>query len=219
MPESEQLSERYTRCKKWMASANEILRRTSARGRAGAPKLTAADVEVLLAEAAELQLEQVEIEQVLEKLDEAKVWAAEAAELLSSGRSVGELAMVQLLELQARAEQIPIALEQLAVLEERVTRLQSWQARAKTALDARNAAELPKAVGALVAEAAELGISLGDLAHLSSHLAYHTWGEQAAKALKTTVPLQRLQTLCELTLTLTLTLTLILTLTLTWPWP
>ena len=81
MPESEQLSERYTRCKKWMASANEILRRTSARGRAGAPKLTAADVEVLLAEAAELQLEQVEIEQVLEKLDEAKVWAAEAAEL------------------------------------------------------------------------------------------------------------------------------------------
>ena len=42
---------------------------------------------------------------MLEKLEEAKVWAAEAAELLSSGRSVGELAMVQLLDLQARAEQ------------------------------------------------------------------------------------------------------------------
>ena len=101
-----------------------------------------------------------------------------------------------------------------------MTRLQSWQARAKTALDARNAAELPKAVGALVAERPS-GISLGDLAHLSSHLAYHTWGEQAAKALKTTVPLQRLQTQCELTSTLTLTLTLpltlTLTLTLTWP--
>jgi hypothetical protein len=162
-----------------------------------APKLTAADVELLLAEATELQLDQIEIEQVLEKLEEAKVWAQEAATLLSSGRSVGELAMVQLLDLQARAEQIPIALEQLAVLEERVTRLQSWQARAKTALDARNVAELPRAVRALVAEAAELGISLGDLAHLSSHLAYHTWGEQATKALKTTVPLQRLQTLCE----------------------
>ena len=45
------------------------------------------DAQQLLEQAEELQLEQVEIEQVHEKLEEAKVWMEEAAVLLASKRS------------------------------------------------------------------------------------------------------------------------------------
>ena len=48
VPESEALAQRYSRSKKWMGAANEILRRTSSRGRAGLPKLSVSDVEDLL---------------------------------------------------------------------------------------------------------------------------------------------------------------------------
>ena len=196
--EAEALAARYQRCKKWMGQANDILRRTSSRGRAAAPKLSVADAQRLLGEAEELQLEQLEIEQVHEKLEEAKVWMEEAAVLLASGQSVGEQAMNQLLDLQARSEAIPILLDNHAELEERLTRLQSWQGRAKAALDGRNPQSLDtELVRELVAEASELGISLGDLAHLSSQLAFHTWSEGAAKALESVATLLKIERLVE----------------------
>lgn len=162
MPEAEALRERTAACRKWMLTIhNELLRRASSRKAAGV-RLSVAAVEGLLAEAATLQLEAIEITQVGDSFGCRQAPSDAAGRpLMLLGAFCSLLAPSAPLWLSARRSRSH------AQVRDRLDDARKWSEEAAAVLTP------PKAV------TPQLLAHLDDLAHRAEEL-YLTLGEQEA---------------------------------------
>ena len=163
-PESEALRLRCQACKRWVNQIhNDLLRRVSSRT-AGGAKLSAADVESLLVQARDLKLDAPEIRQAEDRLAESKRWREQAAALLQPPQAVDQGTLEVLEDLSARVDDINMALPEQPMLDERLTAVKAWLARAHAMLTGRGEV---KEMAKLVKEAAVLLIQLPELPKLA----------------------------------------------------
>ena len=171
--------------------------------RSAVAKLTAADVEALIAEAGALQLDALETTQVREMLEEARQWMAEAEVVLRppagtySTRAIHEPAvpvtrevLATLEDLAARAEVLNIALALQEALDRRLGTVRDWLARAKAAM--ADSASTWQLLTGLVKEAKRCGIELPEVPLLAEQQAEQAWVGQAELLLTGAAPLDEL---------------------------
>ena len=191
--EAEGLSSRTAACRKWMGRIhNELLRRTSSR-KAVVVRLTVAEVEGLIGEAATLQLSCEEIAQAQEKLEEAAAWSEEARAVLEPPAPVTPEVFDHLNDLAKRIEVINMNLAEQGALDDRLGLVRDWMARAKAA---RADGESPwQLLMGLVKEAKGSGIQLPEVKLLAEQQAEAAWLGQAELALSGAAQLDDLEQL------------------------
>ena len=191
--EAEGLSSRTAACRKWMGRIhNELLRRTSSR-KAVVVRLTVAEVEGLIGEAATLQLSCEEIAQAQEKLEEAAAWSEEARGVLEPPAPVTPEVFDHLNDLAKRIEVINMNLAEQGALDDRLGLVRDWMARAKAA---RADGESPwQLLMGLVKEAKGSGIQLPEVKLLAEQQAEAAWLGQAELALSGAAQLDDLEQL------------------------
>ena len=120
-PEADALRTRTLAAKKWTNQIhNDLLRRVSSR-KAATLRLGVPEVEQLLAEAAELRLDAVELSQARDRLEDAAKWAAEARAVLRPPVPVTPEILMVLENLTQRADMLNMTLVEQEPLEARMT--------------------------------------------------------------------------------------------------
>jgi hypothetical protein len=184
VPEAEQVRARTEGSKKWLQTvSNQVLRRASSRcskGAAGHTRLSIDEVEQLLLDVQELQLEAAEIEQARDKLDEAREWRDAASALLLPPRPMTDEMHGALEALHARTEVVHVQTPEMAQVEERLSAVNGWLSRARSALDGKCDAIL---ITTMLREATMIGVQLSELDELSALLKEQKWQEAAEVAL------------------------------------
>lgn len=118
----------------------------------------------VLGQARELKLTAAEIGQAEERLAESRRWREQAEALLLPPRAVDLATLEALEDLAAKVDDINMSLPEQAALDERLSAVKEWQARAQSMLSGRgDFYEMAR----LVKEATNLGILLPEVPRLA----------------------------------------------------